>query len=641
MDQETNISSSGLSRRHFLGRLAAGAVLSQAGRLLGEPAVDLSTGFQAEAGSLLRDWCEGLLRQQIIDPGNPALHGALRCPACSRIHGRCGDAVLPLLSMAARCGDGRYLKAALAAWQWMKNVDSPDGAWTNETDPDSWKGTTIFSAIALAESLDWHGKLLDEATRAGMRQRLKRAGSFVLAVFTTEYGNINYAAAGAYGLSLLGHLLDEPAFTAKGRELARQLLAFFTPKDRFLFGEGHPCRQSAKGCYPIDLGYNVAESLPSLVNYALLTGDKEVLDTAISSLRTHLEFMLPDGAWDNSWGTRSYKWTYWGSSTADGCQSAFVRLASIDPVFATAALSNLRQLRSCTHDGLLHGGPHFKDQGVAPCIHHTFAHAKSIAAALHHLPDRAKPDTPPALPRSLATGVRHFPEIDVHLAALGPWRATVSGCDWSYRPNLYQATGGTVGMLWHQRLGPILAAGIADYLPVEAANMQPVPDGGDFPLGCRVETKLKDTWYTNLHDTTAKIRHETDGATLRIIVETQLLSASGKEPETGPWRFRILYTLTLGSFTILATPLEPAPAEWTLIVPVISRAKEKLTQSDESRWEIVKPEGVIQVSSNLPLTRLPTPGERAFNLIPGFQVVPFNVKSSGAAATSVTLDTPA
>jgi hypothetical protein len=28
---------------------------------------------------------------------------------------------------------------------------------------------------------------------------------------------------------------------------------------------------------------------------------------------THLEFMLHDGAWDNSWGTRNFKWTYWGN----------------------------------------------------------------------------------------------------------------------------------------------------------------------------------------------------------------------------------------------------------------------------------------------------------------------------------------
>ena len=634
MDRIPPIFPDGLTRRHFLGQLAAGAAFSTAGRLRGEPADDPSVGFQVEAASLLHDWCEGLLRRQITVPENPALHGALRCPACPRIHGRCGDAILPLLSMAARSGDERYRDAALALWGWMKNVDSPDGAWTNETDPKSWKGTTIFSAIALAESLEWHAVLLDEATRAAMRQRLKLAGEFILAEFTTEYGNINYAAAGAYGLTLLGHLLDEPKFTTRGRELARQVLAFFTPKDRFLFGEGHPFKQSGKGCYPIDLGYNVEESLPSLVHYALLTEDKEVLDAATQSLRTHLEFMLPDGAWDNSWGTRSYKWTYWGSSTADGCQSAFVRLAAAEPVFATAALANLRLLRSCTHDGLLHGGPHFKHRGAEACIHHTFAHAKTVAAALHYLPERANPAPTPALPQSIATGVRHFPEIDVHLAALGPWRATVSGCDWFYRPGLYQATGGTLGMLWHQRLGPVLAAGIADYLPVEAANMQPVPDGGAFPLGCRVEIKTTDgSWFTNLHDGTARIRHESDGNSRRFEIEARLLTAQGKPPAAGEVRFRIEYTLNPDSFSIRATPLDSIAGDWSLVVPVISHARETLKQVKASRWEIAKPAGSLAIDSDQAVNQSPL----AFNLIPGFQAIPFSIVSSGAESVQITL----
>ena len=33
--------------------------------------------------------------------------------------------------------------------------------------------------------------------------------------------------------------------------------------------------------------------------------------------KKHLEFMLPDGAWDNSWGTRSFKWTYWGVKSSN------------------------------------------------------------------------------------------------------------------------------------------------------------------------------------------------------------------------------------------------------------------------------------------------------------------------------------
>ena len=32
---------------------------------------------------------------------------------------------------------------------------------------------------------------------------------------------------------------------------------------------------------------------------------------------------LPDGAWDNSFGTRNYKWSYRGSRTSDGCAAGY------------------------------------------------------------------------------------------------------------------------------------------------------------------------------------------------------------------------------------------------------------------------------------------------------------------------------
>ena len=76
----------------------------------------------------------------------------------------------------------------------------------------------------------------------------------------------------------------------------------FTP-DGFLAGEGHPLKGvSPKGCRPVDMGYNVEESLPSLALYSLLADDKPVQEQVVAAMKTHMEFMLPDGAWDNSFG---------------------------------------------------------------------------------------------------------------------------------------------------------------------------------------------------------------------------------------------------------------------------------------------------------------------------------------------------
>lgn len=73
----------------------------------------------------------------------------------------------------------------------------------------------------------------------------------------------------------------------------------------------------------MDIGYNVEESLPALLQYALLEQDEEIRVLAVKAMRVHLEFMLLDGAWDNSFGTRNYKWSYWGSRTSDGCAAGY------------------------------------------------------------------------------------------------------------------------------------------------------------------------------------------------------------------------------------------------------------------------------------------------------------------------------
>ena len=96
-------------------------------------------------------------------------------------------------------------------------------------------------------------------------------------------------------------------------------------------------------------------------------------------MKTHMEFMLPDGAWDNSWGSRNYKWSWWGSRTSDGCHPGFVLMPKFDPRFREVARRNLELMAACTHDGLLYGGPDYFAHGDLPCIHHTFTHAKALA----------------------------------------------------------------------------------------------------------------------------------------------------------------------------------------------------------------------------------------------------------------------
>ena len=69
------------------------------------------------------------------------------------------------------------------------------------------------------------------------------------------------------------------------------------------------------------------ESIYGRDENALMVNDRELLSIVERSMNTHLEFMLPDGAWDNSWGTRSFKWTYWGGRTSDGFMGGYYAMA--------------------------------------------------------------------------------------------------------------------------------------------------------------------------------------------------------------------------------------------------------------------------------------------------------------------------
>ena len=146
---------------------------------------------------LLRTWCDRLLELQIDAPQDPTRDGALRCPACSFLHGRCHDAAYPLLHLAHVTGERRYLDAAVRLQRWSDNVSDPDGAFRNELAAGSWRGITVFAVIALAEALHHHGAVLDPRSRARWQERLASAARFLDGFVTMQTGNINYPVTSA------------------------------------------------------------------------------------------------------------------------------------------------------------------------------------------------------------------------------------------------------------------------------------------------------------------------------------------------------------------------------------------------------------------------------------------------------------
>jgi hypothetical protein len=594
---------------------------------------------------LLKTWCDGMLARQVTAIQDPALRGGILCPACALIHGRCGDAVYPLLRVAHTTGNSRYVDAARMVYEWSDQVSEPDGSWINDVNFSSWKGITVFHTIALAEALQHHGSLLDAQTRRRWTERVAQAAKFLDGFMNIETGNINYPVTSAFCFAIVGLVLEDSHYLDRARRAAHEAIEYFTPNG-FLAGEGHPLKGvTAKKCRPVDLGYNVEESLPSLAMYALVMNDKPVLQQVIASLRTHMEFMLPDGGWDNSWGTRNYKWSWWGSRTSDGCHPAYTLLAPYEPRFREVAWRNLEMMASCTHDGLLYGGPHYFAHGDLPCVHHTFTHAKALATVLDRGTGNPQPSPRLSLPRDEAYGLKTFPEIGTGLAGIGEWRATVTEYDWDYVEHVQSggglgghATGGALSMLFHRRLGPVLTASMTEYKTIEISNQQVHRDSPHMELTPRISCAGTKP-YTSVNDTEALLSAAASRAEITFDARGRLLTSARQPVPGGDVHYHLLYRLSEVKVEIVAGVDKAGPAPIQFILPVVSPHEEKAERIDARTIRISKEGGKLLVRTDSPTGFGALQEQRTFNLVPGFECIPLAVAMVPGTLVRIELST--
>jgi hypothetical protein len=620
------------SRRQFIRTATAGGIGVAAGKFnrLAASAIApfLADDLYSLSHSLSATWATTLLGLQVKDAAAGADYGGIRCPGFHHIPGRIGDTIYPFLHMARRTGDASYIDASVLLFRWMEaNVSQPDGSWLNEKN-DKWKGITVFTVIALCEALRFHGDLMDTTFRNALHNRLLKAGEWINTTVNIDYGNINYPISASYALSLLGTLQDNRKFREKGKLLAQQATKFFTHKDRFVFGEGTPYYEPGKkGCFSIDLGYNVEESLPSLVLYGLLNKDEEILQLVTASLQTHMEFMLPDGGWDNSWGTRNYKWTYWGSRTSDGCQPAYALLADRDARFYRVALKNTQLLQQCTHNGLLIGGLHYISHQVPTSVHHTFCHIKALTTMLDH--GHQNRPAVAFIPRETAYGLRFFEDIQTWLVATGKFRATVTGYDREYKAmHNGHATGGALTMLWHEQTGPLLVASMNAYQLVEAGNMQADTDPLSMPLTFRAELNANGVVYMNIACLDAAVSATQEGDKVLVHASARLVDEDQNDPPQGPVYCQAEYIFSSDKIVLSLHCKSKTTAylnDIRIIVPVISTSQEKVKIVDDKNVRIYKSKASVHIQSDGPLTRLRTTGDRLFNFVPGLEAVPFAI----------------
>jgi len=591
----------------------------------------------ALACDLLDTWVDALLKRQITDDTTPSLYGGLMCPACKRVHGRVADSIYPLVHMAHKKKDNRYMESAKLLYQWMEqNVSEPDGSWKNETYAGAWKGITIFTMIALTDTVKHYGHTLDAVWKAAIITRLKKAGEFIYNNFSMDYGNINYPISAAYGLTLVGRELNIPSFIEKGKFFAQESMKFFSANNTFIHGEGGPYyTPSKKGCYSVDLGYNLEESLPALVFYSLLVKDDVLLEKVRQSMQTHLQFILPDGAMDNSWGTRNFKWTYWGSRTSDGCHAALALMSNKDPRYYKAALRNLQLLKQCTQNGLLYGGPHYVAHGVEPCIHHTFCHAKSLTA-LHDYGNRFKVGriSKIMLPAENDYGVRFFKDIQTWLISVGGYRATITGYDRDYTMHNGHPSGGALSLLWHAKTGPLLVSSMNKYHLQEPGNMQPDAHPYSMPLTPRIELKLDGKTYMNISDLSAYIEVKEQNGDVIVTTHSSLVDGEQNQPPGRMIPCKVEYHFSRkGVVMVMGYESKKYAGSIQIICPVISPSTEQVIVKSAHEMSITKSKGTLHFSANQPIVQLPTQGGRIFNFVPGMEAVPLGFTQNQVSIT--------
>ena len=572
---------------------------------------------------LLKEWLDALLACTVNDPAHPSTDGAVLCPACTHIHGRCHEAVYPLLAMADYTGEAKYLTAARKLFQWSSCMLCDDGSMYNDSQ-SAWNGTTVFAAISLVKVLQYHGHLLTAEERKAWEDRLfGMAGWLLDGISPEKKNNINYIAANAAAMALIGTYFSQDAMLVRAKQLAEYTCGCITAQG-LVYGEGSLKRDATpRGGCAVDIGYNVEETLPSLFEYARAMQDEHAMSVVQKAAKAHLDLMLPDGAWDNSFGTRNFKWAYWGSRTADGCQAMLNALGKTDPVFAEAAYRNLQLYRRCTK-GLLYGGLHYRRHGELPCVHHAFCHAKVLAQALD---EGIAEFEHTVLPSDDPERLKYYPETETYRLSCGNWRMTVCAGDFPYMKGGH-ASGGAVTLLWHRTYGPVFAAANTDFSLREPLNQQLTRKKKQLGSLCpRLERKNDGVVWSQVYDLGAAVTSEVfaDRTVVRVAGTlcdiTHVPSAAGET-------FTLEYTLTGQGLSVKGGFSSGTKTGTALILPVICDGN---VPAVSGRSAVI--DGKLRATSS---GAIEYEGP-VFNLAPGFEAVNLIVHPDGEGMFDLTI----
>lgn len=588
--------------------------------------------------------CDALLSTQINEPSD-ANFGALVCPSTNPdvhpLHSRAAESVYPFAVAWKLTGQARYRDAAIKLGNWLISIQETSGKKVNgwsEAWPDpqqkGWFGTTTDQLISMAGAYQILKPFLSAAETKSWNSSMEKAAEFLMTNFPVK-SNINYNATGAATLALACQTLDNPrkSWLVKADSLMYHYTLPFITREDLLGGEG----------MGIDEGYFIAQSIGYMALYGTLKNDQHIRQIAADLLKNHELFVYPNGSVDNSWGTRSFKWSYEsGTKTAPGVYFTFALLADMDPSFATAGLKCLKYLdQQCMRNGWIPYGPQAENHASAspPCNYSTFARAQSIALAIE-FGAKAKETAP--FPAQKTGWYRFFPDLNVAVVRTAKIMATVSAYGEIRRyPRESVCRGGSISNLWFDGFGKngyLETSSVSKYRRIEAMHMPIEKDL--LPLTPRIEFKADTNYFTNLFEDKAAMNITKNADNIEVSTSGELKTIQGNSSN-------VKYSLTNRFFDDHLTKefrIDGPVQAFRIIEPIVNAAGTKFTlrndstvvikpASTESEWEL------RVTNSTVPFQiELGTDSEKYWCPFPGVEAYPILIKFNTVAKTAQTIN---
>ncbi len=590
------------------------------------------TKIRQLAEDVLWEMSNALLNHQYKGTSYRTWFGGVICPADAVLHGASNYAILPF---AYQCAAGRgeaFRTAMLNNLRFIRGNQHKPGFWNNDN-TTLWKGTSVFvlmglcRAYLLVDELD----VLTGETRDQWLDSIERAANWLADDPGLASWNTNYILSSGAALAMANAALKTDLYGSTASKYIKKGLARLN-SDGYLTGEVVESDDTFE--HAIDPGYTLEMSLPSLVLYAKLANDADIMQAAMRILDTHLPMMMSDGALDVGWGSRGYKWTYLGSLTAHGILMGLLPLADVKPELLDFTMAHLKLMRSFMKDGILGAGAHFWHQdNFLPCMIGTLAKSSGLALGLSYMPEKQSIhlsiDSQPA-------AVQRVHVIDIPKVVLVRTKgleASISAVDYRSGRKIMRATiptGGAICRLSHSQAGRIQLGSHGQYDRVETVNMQEIPHAGVSTP--RVEWKDKGLIYSNIFDHEAEIKLVSAPENLPAVVDItgKMNDRSGQR---GEMAYKISYEIMPDRLSKRYEITGLAEAGTVSIIEPILTEPGDIIKTEVEKIVILRGKCKIILDCSGQGIGMPVIKRKSWIPIPGIWVTPIEFSLSGVETT--------